>query len=219
MIRAAFALLLATLALLLGPGPAVALSPEDSLAIRQAISAFDHEPDVFAVQEATLAHRDLSGDDLDQWTRRARRSAWVPQIQAQASWLDQRDIRHRFRENIRADDEGFYAPNTAQHHLDDDFRFRGLYSLRLTFDLSQLVFHRQELLIQREVSHRWSAREHLLQEVTELYFARRRHQIALIILPAQTREETLDRLLTIDALTARIDALTGGWFRRQLETP
>ena len=178
------------MALLLLPSirQAGALTPEESLAIRQAIRSFDHEPDVYAVQDATLDHRELHGTDLDRWTRRARRSAWVPQIQAQASWLDQRDIRHRFRENIRADDDGFYAPNTAQHHLDDDFRFRGLYSLRMTFDLSQLVFHRQELVIQREVAHRWSAREHLLQEVTELYFARRRHQVALIILPAHATQ-------------------------------
>ncbi len=203
--------------LVFSTSPAFALSPEDSLALRRALSAFDHEPDIYAVQEAALDHRELTGDSLDRYSRRARRSSLIPQLQAQASWLDQRDVRHRFRENIRADDDGFYAPNTANHHLDDDFRFRGLYSIRLTFDLSRLVFHPQELPIQREVSRQWTARELLLQEITELYFARRRHQVLLLLNLAESMEDTLDRLLAIDALTARIDALTGGWFRAALE--
>lgn len=197
--------------------PALAITPEEAATLRQAIQAFAHEPDIYQVQEAALRHRDLHGDRQDRWTTRARLSSLLPHLQGQASWLDQRDQRNRFRENITADEDGFYERNYAQHYLYDDLRLRGLYSLRATFDLRELLFHRQELGIQREVHARWSARDKLLHTVTELYFARRRHQIHLRLLPPADIEEALERQLTIHSLTARIDALTGGWFRQAIE--
>lgn len=199
------------------PFHADALTPDQAYDLRQAIAAFDDEPDVYQVQQAALRHRDFDADDLDQWTRRARFSTLLPQVQGQVSWLDQRDQRNRFNENIRADDHGEYERNYANHHLHDDLRLRAIYSLRLNFNLSDLVFHRQELAIEREVQTRWSTRDELLRVVTDLYFTRRRHQLYLRLLPSDDMEENLDRHLAIEALTARIDALTGGWFRSALE--
>ena len=202
---------------LLPAGPAHSLSPEDAYELRHALQAFDHEPDVYQVQQAALQHRGLASDKPDRWTRRARLSTLLPQVQGQASWLDQRDQRNRFRENISADDDGIYERNHAQHYLYDDLRLRGLYSLRLTFNLSELIYHRQELNIQREVRAQWSARDDRIQQITELYFARRRYQLYQRLLPTDDMQENLDRHLAIEALTARIDAATGGWFRQQLE--
>ena len=193
-----------------------ALTSEESYQLREALRSFDEEPDIYQVHQAALRARSLQGSTKDRWTTRARVSALLPQIQGQASWLDQRDLRHRFRETISADEEGFYERNNAQHLLYDDLRLRGLYSLRLSFDLSQILFHRQELSIQREVQNQWIAQDSLLEAVTELYFTRRRHQLYLRLFPELTREERIGHHLAIEALTARLDAATGGWFRTQL---
>lgn len=214
-----FVLLFAFFSLLslLSAAPAQALSAQEAYELRQALNSFGHEPTIYEVQNAALSNRELEEPLQDRWTRRARLSSLLPQIQGQASWLDQRDLRHRFRENIAADDQGLYERNNAQHYLYDDLRLRGLYSLRVSFDLSQLAFHRQEIPIQREIHQRWISSDELLERVTELYFARRRHQIYLRLFPEMEVEEALRHHLAIDALTARIDALTGGWFRQALQ--
>ena len=198
--------------------PSMALTTEEAFQLREALRHFDDEPDIYQVHQAALHARGLQSDSFDRWTTRARFSTLLPQLQGQASWLDQRDLRHRFRENIAADDQGFYERSNAQHYLYDDLRLRGLYSLRLSFDLSQIVFHRQELPIQREVHNQWIARDSLLEMVTELYFTRRQHQLYLRLFPDLSREERLGHHLAVEALTARLDAATGGWFRHQLNS-
>lgn len=207
-------LVVATMALV--PQFLWALSPEESYRLREALQGFEHEPDIQSVQEMALSFRDLNEAGQDNWTRRARWSSLLPQVQGQASWLDQRDLRHRFRENISAGEEGLYERNHAQHYLYDDLRLRGLYSVRMSFDLSQLAFHRQELVIQRELHQRWTARDDVLDQVTEAYFLRRRHQLFLLLLDGMELEEKITHHLAVEALTARIDGLTGGWFRGEL---
>lgn len=184
--------------------------------VEEALQAFSHEPDIAVVQEKVLEFRQLQGPSMDRWTRRSRLAGAIPTIQGQASWLDQRDQRNRYRENIRADDEGLYERDSAQHLLYDDLRLRAIYSIRLNFDLSQLLFSSSELAIQREIRNRWAMVDSLVEEVTRLYFARRKQQIYLLAFPDQDLEERIERQLQVEAATAQIDALTGGWFRRQL---
>lgn len=199
------------------PSVVGALEPEEALRLRQALGSFGDEPNIYEVQDAVLRHRGLEELDRESAVRRARISALLPQIQGQVSWLDQRDMRNRFRENIAADEEGLYQRDHAQHYLYDDYRLRGLYSLRLSFDLSQLVSHRQEIALDREQSQRWESRDEVIETITELYFTRRRHQLYLGLIDGMGVEERLRHHLAVDALTARINGMTGGWFREQLE--
>lgn len=196
---------------------ASALDDPDIQRLQEATAAFDNEPDVYAVQRRVIETRDWQHDEIDRWTRRARLSNLLPRLRASASWLDQRDRQDRFREDIETDEEGLYHRDGAQHLWREQSRARGLYSLSMTFSLADLVFTRDEMTIQREVRSRWSARDDLLDEVTDLYFERRRLQLLQKLVPESDAEARLDRMLRIEALTARIDALTGGWFRHQVE--
>ena len=206
-----------SLCLAMSPTMAQALSNADSKRLEAAIQAFAHEPDIADVQRQVLQRRDIDDDNVDRWTRRARWAGAIPRIQGQVSWLDQRDTRNRYRENISADETGQYEPNNAQHYLYDDLRLRAIYSLRLNFDPSELLFSSSEMAIQREVRNRWSTADALVEEVTNLYFARRRHQLELHLFGDDDLEAALERRIQIEALTARIDGLTGGWFRQRLE--
>lgn len=185
--------------------------------LRVAIEAFGDEPDIHEVQRRVMEHRDIDDDRPDRWTRRARLSNLVPRFRGRASWLDQRDRQDRFREDVDADDEGDYERNRAQHLWRDDLRLRAVYSLQLDFDLGDVVYTRDEMAIQRELRNRWRMRDDLLEEVTDLYFERRRLQLETRLFPDDDPEVMLARLLEIEALTAHIDAMTGGWFRQQLE--
>lgn len=196
---------------------AEALDTDEAYELRQAIASFSHEPDVYDVQRHVLAHRGIDDEDPDRWTGRARWSNLLPRVQGQASWLDQRNRQNRFREDIDADEAGQYERNRAQHLWRDDLRLRAIYSVRLDFDLAEFVYSGDEMAIQREVRNQWNMRDDVIDEVTELYFARRRHQIYLKLFPDDDMDTRLDRHLKIEALTARIDSLTGGWFLSQLQ--
>lgn len=60
-------------------------------------------------------------------------------------------------------------------------------------------------------------RDDILDEVTSLYFQRRRLQIELLRSPASGIEERLEKELRLQELTADIDALTGGYLSERLE--
>lgn len=210
-------LVLVTASTLLSAGDVRAFDPDDAEQLQRAIDAYSHEPDVYDVQQQVLEHREIDDDRPDRWTRRARLANLLPRLQGQASWLDQRDRQDRFREDIEADDAGDYERNRAQHLWRDTYRLRGIYSLRADFDLAGLIYSGDEMTIQREVRQRWRMRDDLVEEVTELYYTRRRLQLHLELFEPDDPEVLLDRHLEIQALTARIDALTGGWFRRQLD--
>ncbi|RAL25404.1 hypothetical protein DL240_04115 [Lujinxingia litoralis] len=212
-LRALLALGAAMAALIAFSGDALALTRAQ---IEEAAEAFDDEPTVTQTHTAALAHLNIRAPDLDRWTRRARLSNLLPQIQGQVAWLDQHDLQNRYRENIQADEAGDYQRDYAQHYLYDDTRSRTLFSLRLSLDLSQLVYTPQEMVIQREVRARWKHRDELLHTVTQAYFARRRHQLRDMLLPPTSPDEALTRHIELQSLTARLDALTGGWFSEQL---
>ena len=194
-----------------------ALDEQQQRRLLEAMEHFEHEPDIDQVQQRVLDHRDIDDDRPDRWTRRARLSHLVPELQGQASWLDQRDRQDRFREDIDADDAGDYERNRAQHLHRDDLRLRGVYSIRANFDLAGVVYTGDEMAIQREMRNRWRMRDNLLEEVTDLYFARRRPQLEAHLFAPDDPAEMLDIFVEIDALTAHIDALTGGWFSDQIQ--
>lgn len=196
---------------------ALGLDHDDAQRLQQAIDAFEHEPDVYEVQQRVLDHRDIDDDRPDRWTRRSRLSHLLPRVQGRTNWLDQRTRRDRFREDIDADDDGTYRFDGGQHQWRDDLRFRSIYSLRVDFDLPGLLFSGDEMAIQREVRNRWAMRDDLVEEVTDLYYARRRLQLHRYLFGDDDPAQAIDHFIEIETLTARIDALTGGWFRHQLQ--
>ena len=60
-------------------------------------------------------------------------------------------------------------------------------------------------------------RDDVLDEVTRLYFERRKLQIELKQDPPKDVDEYIEKELRLQELTANIDAMTGGWFSREIE--
>ncbi|MBA2661577.1 MAG: hypothetical protein H0U74_04740 [Bradymonadaceae bacterium] len=185
----------------------------------EVLARFAHEPGITAVQSAALEYAGLADPDLDAWSARARWSNAIPRLQAQMAWLDQRDVQLRYRETFSTDDEGVIVADPNQSNLADDARFRTLFSLRASLDLGGLVYDRSEPIIAREVRSRFGQRDDVLRRVTELYFARRGKQAIRHLTPIANWERHLELELEIQAQTAQLDALTGGWFVRQLARP
>ncbi len=186
-------------------------------AIRKLMRSFDNEPSVRDVQNAALRHADLRRDDESGWAGRARLSNLFPEVDGEIAWLEQRDEDLRYSEDIepREESDGMYR-SQAENRLTEDSRLRRAYSIDASIDLGGLVFDRDELSASREKRQREVARRKLVEQVTDLYFERRKKQILQLADPPDGWRSRLDLLLEIERLTARLDGLTGGWFRRQL---
>ena len=114
----------------------------------------------------------------------------------------------------------------GQHHLDavqpdndSDRRHSqdwGL-SLTLTWNLADLAYHPELIDVSRETRALIEFRDDVLDEITQLYFERRR---VLVEIDASRDRATRARLrLRADELAAGIDAWTDGWFSQQMLPP
>ena len=85
------------------------------------------------------------------------------------------------------------------------------------WDLSRLVFDQDEYNAAKELSKIVTRREDLLTTINKLYFARRQLQAMAFLSPAKSTQKALKHELQLAGLTADLDALTGGWFSRQVQ--
>lgn len=182
------------------------------------LSSFEHEPTVRDVQRAALEHAGLDASAPKSWAGRARLANLIPDLDGEIAWLDQRDIERRYREEIESVESDTLHPDSADSRYQNDERFRTIYSIEAELELGGLVFDSDEVYAARELRQQQTARRKLVAAVTDLYFERRKKQVLRLATPPRQWRKRLDLVLATERLTARIDGLTGGWFRRHLES-
>lgn len=178
--------------------------------------SFAQEPSVDRVRQVALQANGYGQDDLDRWSSRARWSHLLPEVEGEVAWLDQRDRETSYQEDLETNDSGTMYRDSARNDFVDDSRLRTIYAVELEWDLSGLVYDRSEPTIAREVRRRREARRDLLVAVGEAYFQRRRYLSEFLLTPKAQWRKRMDLRLEADRQTARLDAMTGGWFSRAL---
>lgn len=156
-----------------------------------------NEPTIREVQEAALRYAEVIHPDRIKTLRRnARLEALLPSVS-----LDY--------------DKTVYGSTSRE------FAYAGPrdWGLSLSWDVGDLVFNSQLRLLNGSDGRLMvQLRDDILNEVTRLYYERRKLQTELILRPAESPEEKLVETLRLEELTANIDALTGGYFSRNLKT-
>jgi hypothetical protein len=90
--------------------------------------------------------------------------------------------------------------------------------LTLSWDFGDAAFHPEEIDVSRESRAVIELRDDVLDEITQLYFERRRTLPQIAALDADSPEaEPLQQRAA--ELAAGLDAWTGGWFSRRSATP
>jgi hypothetical protein len=87
-------------------------------------------------------------------------------------------------------------------------------SLTLTWEFADLAYHPEQIDISREAREIIELRDDVLDEITQLYFERRR--VLAELAAAESPAEATRLRLRAAELAAGIDAWTGGWFSRAL---
>ncbi len=170
---------------------------------RRLLARFDSEPNVVDVQRAAASYARVNPDAYDSWIDSARWAYLLPRSlrgQLRRTDGDQSDVR------TTTSGLSDLVSTDAQLQIE----------VRADWDLTRLVFNRDGITASRQIERLVNQREDILTTVNKLFFARRQLQVELELEPPTSVERAVKSQLRIDALTADLDALTGGWFSKQI---
>ncbi|MBI5527048.1 MAG: hypothetical protein HY897_11995 [Deltaproteobacteria bacterium] len=161
----------------------------------------DREPEIAEVQRAAAR---TAGFDLGRaasWKRRAANTAWLPEVSVRAK-----------KESFSNDGERFNTESPYQTFVVGEGVF---FEVSARWSLDALVFDRKELDASREAGAVFADYRKLMEEVGRLYFARRA-LLSEMAAGGLAAEQAAAKKLKADEITAMLDALSGGFFSREL---
>jgi len=173
---------------------------------RQGLETFAGEPAIAEVQAAAIRYAEVMPEKIQTWRTRAAWRAWIPSF---TLGLD-RDVDTTIGSSSSGGKTTFTV-GPEDRSLSLDFGF--------TWDLADLVWNPDQTSIDVRSRLMVQLRGDVLDEVTRLYFERRRLQVEYALVPVEDPTLQAGRRLRVDELTAQIDALTGGFFSRHLAQP
>jgi hypothetical protein len=167
------------------------------------------EPSVLAVQRAALRYLALQPERAESLGRRARRSALAPTLELFGGIGGDRSYALDWDETFTSGLERTFLDRRRERERDFDA------GARLIWQLGGAIYHPEEIDASREAREWLELRDEVLDEISQLYFERRRALLDL----ARERDAHLAARLSLRAseLAAGLDAWTGGWFSAQLE--
>jgi len=170
------------------------------------LARFNVEPDVREVQNAAARYARVNPGAYESWLTAASFAYLLPD-RVKGLVESERDDGQDLRSSLQS--------GTLSELRTEDNEM--ILRLDLWWNFSRLVFNPDKIRLAREISRLVDQREDILTTVNKIYFARREQQASMIINPPTDIRTAVRRQLQIDALTADLDALTGGWFSRQLK--
>lgn len=165
------------------------------------LSYFADEPTIKEMQEAAIRYAEVHPDKIAFWRKQARLKAVLPDLSFSAD-TNLTDFRHW--------DSGANPDSLLRGERDLD------YSATLSWDLGDFIWSTDQTSIDVRSRLMVQLRDDILDEVTRLYFERRRLQIELITSPPSDTKTYLEKELRLQELTADIDGLTGGYLSKHL---
>ncbi|MBN1404900.1 MAG: hypothetical protein JW946_00080 [Candidatus Omnitrophica bacterium] len=157
------------------------------------------EPDIRKIQEAAVEYAEVNPDKIKNMREAAKNSAWMPKVSV--------GLDYDADNNIDLDRGGTNNPDVFIVGPED--RSWG-YSMSLSWDLGELLWNPDQTSIDVRSRLMVQLRDDILTEVTGLYFERKRLQSD--IMNGKPGDAALEmQILRLEELTARIDALTGGY--------
>ncbi len=177
---------------------------------------FSHEPTVEATMEAALEYSGLSSDRLESLYKRSGGANALPrQMYYEMTYRDRDTDRPQEATTYKNNDDSAWDQLKKTDYEENQAYIQ--HKVRAQWDLSRLVYNNDQKGVASLMSQVVQKRDKMLKDLNKAYFARRRAQIDLMMNPPQDVAQKLEADLKIQELTATLDAMTGGWFSKQLK--
>lgn len=170
------------------------------------LDAFDHEPSIAEIREAAIRYAEVQPEKIDKWRKAAEKKAWLP------------SVRFAYSEGEDWQSSTYFYSTASEKYSNDDITKGNddAWSVSLTWDLSDLVWSTDQTSIDNRSKLMVQLRDDILNEVTRLFFERRRLQYQAALSTPGAVLERIEADLRLQELTANIDALTGSYLSKRL---
>ena len=191
--------------------PILASAQDDA---KEILARYKSEPTVEATMQAALEYAGITTDRLDGLYTRAQASRALPKKVYYEYTGRFRDTK-RPQDKLTLDDKGNTKSEVVTAYVEDqDYN---QHKVRAEWELSGLVYSSDVLNVYKTMSSTAKDRDRILKDVTKIYYARRKQQVAMDMDTSSDVVTRLDQELKLQELTAQLDAYTGGWFSKQLK--
>ncbi len=163
--------------------------------------SFESEPSIKDVQKMSVRYSDTDKAKIDAWQRQSRIKAFLPTVSTGMN---------------RAGTELYHwdtGPNPDVLQKGKEYRD---WDVALSWDLGDVIWSTNQTSIDSRSKMMVELRGQVLDQVTRLYFERRRIQIELASCRYLSSGERMVAEMRVDELTAHLDSYTGGEFSRRL---
>lgn len=156
---------------------------------------FENEPSIQELQRKAINYAEVAPEKIKNWRRQAQMKAIMPEVS-----LD-------FDRTVTTALGATYD-RTAVGPQD--------WGLNLKWNIGELIWNSDQTSIDSRSKLMVELRDDIINELTRLYFERRRLQIEIVSQPPQSDIEKTEKELRLQELTALIDGLTGGYLSKSL---
>ena len=169
---------------------------------------FQHEPSIHQVHEMAIRYAEVHPQKIASWRSAARKRGLMPKLSTGLN----RSATDMFHWDT--------GPNPDVLTKGRDFLD---WNVSLSWDFGDLIWNSDQTSIDSRSKLMVELREDILDQITRLYFERRRIQFELAEFESKELSESSGRRfesekeMRLEELTALIDALTGGEFSRRIE--
>ncbi|HOD12134.1 MAG TPA: hypothetical protein PLO93_04640 [Candidatus Omnitrophota bacterium] len=185
----------------------LALAGEDVLEIRKRI---DQEPSIQSVHRMAIEYAEVHPQKIQQWRSQLVKRALLPKLSISVDGDKNKTISDSVYGSYTSGGQSYIGPD------DKTFYNNFGWGVSVSWDLGDLVWNSSQTSIDTRSKLMVELREDILNEVTRLYFERRR-LLVQSVQPAAGESSLVELEMRVDELTALIDALTGGGFSREIE--
>ncbi len=179
---------------------------DEAMKAEEVFRQFADEPTIEEIRQATIIYAEVHPSKIRKWRKAAARKALFP------------DLRLALGKGRDWQSSTYFYSTSSQKYTNDDITQGNdkAWSISATWELGELIWNNDQTSIDSRSRYAVQLRDDLLNEVTRLYFERRRLQIAMVISPPVDIRERIENEIRLRELTAGIDALTDSCLTRKL---
>ena len=170
----------------------------------------ESEPSIQDVHDWAIRYAEVHPEKIQQWRGQARKKAWLPTL----------SVGMDYDQDWGTSDSIWGSSSSGgTHYIGPDDKTWGKdvgWDVSLSWDFSELIWNNDQTSIDSRSKLMVDLREEILDQVTRLYFERRRVQVQTVTEDLNTLQ-AYEKQLRIDELTALIDVFTGGQFSKEIE--
>lgn len=165
---------------------------------------FSEEPQIGQLHAWAIDYADVSNQKIRTWQRQARNRALWPSLSIGIDGDQDADI-----------SDTIYGSSSGSIVIGPDEKSNGRaygWDVSLSWDLADFVWSTDQTSIDSRAKLMVELREDILDQITRVFFERRRLQIDRLSRQDMPAQEQVEADMRIDELSALLDSLTGGRF-------